>query len=68
MKYFDDIRPIFDSLALQRKESNATKTWKSLGDYHTTTYVPILDAFKKELIRLDRKTQELLPKDLLNIL
>ena len=52
--YFAEIKPIFDNLARLRKESHATKRWSSLGDYHTTVYVPILDAFKKELIRLDQ--------------
>lgn len=51
--YFNEIKPIFDSLAQLRKDSKATKKWDSLGDYHTTVYVPILNAFKRELVRLD---------------
>lgn len=51
--YFDEINPIFDELELLRIKSNSTQLWKSLGDYHSSVYVPILDAFKKELLRLD---------------
>lgn len=29
--------------------------WQSLGDYHSSVYVPILNAFKDELIKLDRE-------------
>ena len=67
-EYFNEIKPIFDGLAIQRKESNATKTWKSLGDYHTTTYVPILDAFKKELIRLDKENPGIIAQRLVEYL
>lgn len=51
-QYFNEIKPIFDSLEKMRNESNKTKTWKSLGDYHSTIYTPILKAFKKELLRI----------------
>lgn len=67
-EYFKEIKPIFDSLAFLRKESNATKTWKSLGDYHTTTYVPVLDAFKKELIRLDKENPGIVAQKLVEYL
>ena len=50
--YFNEINPIFDYLEELRKKSNKTKTWKSLGDYHNIIYVPILEAFKKELLRI----------------
>ncbi|MCF6341099.1 MAG: HaeIII family restriction endonuclease [Sulfurimonas sp.] len=51
-QYFDEIRPIFKSLEKMRIESNKTKTWKSLGNYHPTIYTPILEAFKAELLRI----------------
>jgi len=51
-QYFNEIKPIFDSLEKMRNESNKTKTWKSLGDYHSTIYTPILEAFKRELLRI----------------
>lgn len=52
-KYFDDVRPVFDNLARLRTESKATQKWNTLGDYHSSIYVPVLDAFKEELLRLD---------------
>lgn len=54
-KYFQEIKPIFDELATIRKESKATHKWDALGDYHSSVYVPVLNAFKKELIRLDQE-------------
>jgi len=53
VEYFKAVKPVFDNLALLRKASKATQKWDTLGDYHTSVYVPILDAFKKELLRLD---------------
>ena len=54
-KYFKEIKPIFDELGAIRKKSKATHKWEALGDYHTAVYVPVLNAFKKELIRLDKE-------------
>lgn len=51
-QYFDEIKPIFDSLEKMRKTSNKTKTWKSLGNYHSTIFTPILEAFERELLRI----------------
>ena len=53
--YFKDVNPVFDNLARQRTASRATQKWDTLGDYHTSVYVPILDAFRKELLRLDNE-------------
>ncbi len=50
--YFDEVKPIFNSLDKMRKESNKTKTWESLGDYHSLVYEPVLESFKKELLRI----------------
>lgn len=33
----------------------ATKTWESLGDYHSTIYLPILKAFQAELLALSNQ-------------
>lgn len=52
--YFNEIKLIFNKLKRLREESNATKTWNSLGDYQTTIYVPILNAFKAELEHLNK--------------
>lgn len=50
--YFNEIKPIFDYLEKLRKDSDATKTWKSLGNYHDSIYIPILEAFKNELWKI----------------
>jgi hypothetical protein len=55
VEYFNEITPIFDGLAKLRDVSKATQRWDTLGDYHTSIYVPILDSFKKELLRLDEE-------------
>lgn len=51
-QYFKEVRPIFNDLKLIKEESHNKALWKDLGDYHTTVYVPILTAFKQELLRL----------------
>lgn len=66
--YFDKITPIFDFLAIMRKESNAKKLWSSLGDYHTTVYEPILEAFKSELIQLDNNNPGIVAQRLVEYL
>lgn len=53
-EYFDSIKPIFDDLAERRKASNMKAKWSEMGDYHTTVYKPVLDAFRKELLRLSK--------------
>lgn len=53
LNYFEEIKPVFDNLAKLRTASKSTQKWDTLGDYHTSVYVPVLDAFRKELIRLD---------------
>lgn len=52
-KYFDTITPIFENLEKIRKESNATTKWSEIGDYHSSVYIPILNAFIEELKNLD---------------
>lgn len=68
VSYFEKIKPIFDNLARFRKESNATQKWETLGDYHSTVYVPILDAFKEELIRLDKENPGIVAERLVEYL
>ena len=53
--YFATIQPIFDNLSELRTSSKSTMKWQSLGVYHSSVYVPILNAFKDELIKLDRE-------------
>ena len=53
--YFEEINPVFSNLAKLRTASKATQKWDTLGDYHTSVYVPVLDAFRTELLRLDKE-------------
>ena len=66
--YFSEIKPIFDELAKLRTASKATQKWSTLGDYHPTVYVPILDAFKKELLRLDLENPGIVAQKLVEYL
>ena len=66
--YFAEIKPIFDNLAKLRTESKSTQKWDTLGDYHSSICVPILNAFRKELIRLDAGNTGILAQRLLEYL
>jgi len=66
--YFSEIKPIFDELAKLRTASKATQKWSTLGDYHTSVYVPILDAFKEELLRLDKENPGIVAQRLVEYL
>lgn len=66
--YFNEIKPVFDELAKHRKQSEATQKWETLGDYHATVYTPILNAFMKELFRLDSDNQGLVAQKLVEYL
>jgi len=68
VEYFNEIKPVFDNLAILRKASKATQKWDTLGDYHTSVYVPILDAFKKELLRLDSENTGIVSEKLIEYL
>lgn len=68
VEYFKEVKPIFDGLAKLRTASKATKKWDTLGDYHTSVYVPILDAFKKELLRLDNENPGVVAERLIEYL
>ncbi len=66
-EYFDKISPIFNNLENLRKESNAKKKWSELWDYHTTVYLPILEAFIKELKKLNENNKNI-PSSLVSYL
>ena len=66
--YFNEIKPIFDNLAKLRTASKSKQKWDTLGNYHTLVYVPILDAFKKELIRLDKENPGVVAQKLVEYL
>lgn len=66
--YFAEIKPILDELAKLRTASKATQKWSTLGDYHSSVYVPILNAFKRELIKLDKENPGIVAKNLVEYL
>jgi hypothetical protein len=68
VEYFAAVKPVFDSLAKLRTASKATQKWSTLGDYHTSVYVPILDAFKNELLRLDAENPRIVAERLIEYL
>ncbi|MDZ4147596.1 MAG: HaeIII family restriction endonuclease [Flavobacteriaceae bacterium] len=51
--YFEEIKPIFDTLVNLKVRDKSTK-WTSIKNMHEVVYVPILNAFRKELLRLDK--------------
>ncbi len=63
-QYYDDIVPIFNKLEKIRKDSKAKKKWNELKNYHTTVYVPILNAFINELKSLYKKNPNKVAKNL----
>lgn len=67
-QYFDQIRPVFDFLDKLSRDSSRQKTWASLGDYHPTVYVPILEAFQDELRRMERAHGNVVPQRLVQYL
>jgi hypothetical protein len=66
--YFEEINPVFNSLAKLRTASKATQKWEALGDYHTSVYVPVLDAFRAELLRLDKQNPGIIAERLVKYL
>lgn len=65
--YFDEIRPIFDFLTNLRSKDKSTK-WTAIEDMHDNIYVPLLDAFRSELLRLDKDNTETVPQKLVEYL
>jgi len=61
-EYFSVVTPIFKNLEKLRKESNATKKWSDIGDYHSSVYIPVLNAFIKELKSLYEKDNKIASK------
>lgn len=65
--YFNEIKPIFDFLSnLKIKDKNAQ--WTSIPDMHEKIYVPLLNAFRTELLRLDKANPSLIPQRLVEYL
>ena len=63
--YFNSIRPIFSELRNLRTNG---ELWRNLEDKHARFYIPILNAFKTELLRLDSENPTIIPGKLLKYL
>jgi hypothetical protein len=63
--YFDEIAPIFEEL---RNLRQSHITWRSICNKDAKYYIPILQAFIKELQRLDQAHPEEVPKRLMSYL
>lgn len=50
--YFDEINSIFTHLKKIKTESSSTQKWTTLPNKENNIYIPILNAFKKELCRI----------------
>lgn len=65
--YFAEIKPIFDMLADLKAKDKSTK-WTSIENMHEVVYVPILNAFRKELLRLDKENPNIVAENLVQYL
>ena len=65
--YFNEIKPIFDMLSDLRTKDKTTK-WSSIENMHQVVYIPILNAFRKELLRLDKENNKIVAENLVQYL
>ena len=65
--YFNEIKPVFDMLASLRAMDRSTK-WTSIENMHQVVYVPVLDAFRKELLKLDKENPNIVAENLVQYL
>lgn len=65
--YFKAINPIFEMLADLRAKDKSTK-WTSIEDMHHVVYLPILEAFRKELLLLDKGNPNFIAENLVKYL
>ena len=61
-KYFQEIKPIFDMLSELRSKDKST-LWTSIARVHEIVYIPILDAFRKELMKLDKENPNIVAEN-----
>ncbi|WP_416199088.1 MAG: Restriction endonuclease [Sporanaerobacter sp.] len=64
-EYFDTINPLFNEL---REMKEKKMLWRDLIDKEERFYIPLLNAFVKELNRLDKENPGEIPKRLLSYL
>ncbi|WP_100610743.1 HaeIII family restriction endonuclease [Confluentibacter lentus] len=65
--YFAEIKPIFDMLANLKANDKSTK-WTSIENMHEVVYIPILNAFRKELLSLDKENPNIVAENLVQYL
>lgn len=63
--YFNSVVPIFSELRII-KENN--ELWRNLKEKHKRFYIPVLEAFKKEMLKLDKENPAIVPSALLKYL
>lgn len=66
-QYFDEVIPVFSMLSELRAKDKLTK-WTSIKNMHETVYVPILNAFRKELLRLGKENPNIVAENLVQYL
>ena len=66
-EYFSEIKPVFDMLSVIR-ENDRTAKWDVIENMHETVYVPVLNAFRRELMRLDKENPKIVPLKLVEYL
>lgn len=66
-EYFEEIAPVFLMLESIKEKNKSTK-WTSIENMHQKIYIPILEAFRKELLRLDKENPVMVAERLVNYL
>lgn len=66
-QYFNEINPIFNFLT-ELRDNNPKIKWSDIPNMHQKIYKPILDAFKKELLRIDLSNPSIVPTKLVEYL
>ncbi|WP_368489344.1 HaeIII family restriction endonuclease [Clostridium sp. BJN0013] len=64
-KYFNEILPIFDRLNELKRQG---KEWKEILNKDVGIYMPVLNAFMKELKRLEQENPNIVPQKFLSYL
>jgi hypothetical protein len=66
--YFNAVVPLFSQLRDLRDSTNNTALWKDISNKSDVYYVPILQAFMDELLRLDAENPQTIPQQLIRYL
>jgi len=66
-EYFEEIRPVFEMLTAIKERDKSTK-WSAIENMHQKVYVPILNAFRKELLKLDKSHPSIIAENLVQYL